>query len=169
MKCAVLCNGPSRIKYQPSPEYMIVVGCNIPWTKVDITVMLDTQIIDAWNKDRSLVDCKVIYSKQSWNHAKNIDSYFFGLHYHDDIEIDMNQHSAGHNAVEFCIKAGYTDIDIYGCDNYFDNLDASYTRQFIPLDSPNREWRHFETVKGWRRRWKTLKEQNPNNRLNFIK
>lgn len=169
MKCAVLCNGPSRIKYQPSPEYKLVVGCNIPWTKVDISVILDKQVIDVWNKDRTLIDCKVIYSKQSWEYAKSIDDFFFDMYYMSDIKIDLNHHSAGHNAVEWCIKQGYNDIDIFGCDNYFDNIDASYTRQFIPLNSPNRELRHYETVKGWRIRWKNIKEQNPNVRLNFIK
>ena len=39
MKGAVVANGPSRTRFNSSDGYNYTIGCNIPWTKVDSTVI----------------------------------------------------------------------------------------------------------------------------------
>jgi len=168
LKCAVLCNGPSRKSYTPSAEYDYVIGCNIPWTDVDSTVILDKLLVDVWNKERSLIQCKVYFSEQTWAYAKSIDPVFFNQHFAGTLVTESHYHSSGHQAVELAIDLGYTDIDVYGCDAYFNtrNFD-SFTREFIPLDSPNQVLRAVDKMTGWKVRWSTIIRTNPKVKLNF--
>jgi hypothetical protein len=63
MKCAVLCNGPSRFDYQPSTEYDYVIGCNVPWTDVDATVIVDEVVVERWSKQPDLNKLPAYFSR----------------------------------------------------------------------------------------------------------
>ena len=46
MKAAVVRNGPSRFAFQENLKYNYTIGCNIPWTNVNATVILDSNVIE---------------------------------------------------------------------------------------------------------------------------
>lgn len=51
MKAALLCNGPSRVAFKSRLGYNYVIGCNIPWTEVDSTVIFDVEVLNhMWEK-----------------------------------------------------------------------------------------------------------------------
>lgn len=170
MKAAVLCNGPSRVAYQPSDEYQFVMGCNIPWTKTDATVIVDDVVIIEWNKYRDLITTKAYMSREAWRKACELDKEFFEPYYAGEVTPGTHYDSSGHTAVRTLMKLGYTDIDIYGCDAYFKQIVDSYTSNFIVRDtSPNAELRKVERAKGWKVQWNIMKDDNPHVRLNFIR
>lgn len=170
MKGAVLCNGPSRIAYQPSDEYQFVLGCNIPWTECDATVIVDDVVIIEWNKNHSLINTDVYFSKEAWRKACELDQVFFSQYFAGEITHGKHYDSSGHTAVRTMIDLGYTEIDIYGCDAYFKRNVESYTSNFIIRDtSPNAELRKVQRAVGWKVQWDVLIGNNPNVKLNFIR
>jgi hypothetical protein len=75
MKCAVLCNGPSRSAYNPEKEYAYRIGCNIPWTKVDCTVILDPQMVKVLIKNNESLFSRISpKNNSSISRRKNISS-----------------------------------------------------------------------------------------------
>lgn len=170
MKAACLCNGPSRVKYQPSDDYQFVMGCNIPWTDTNATVVVDAVVVEKWNEERSLINTKVFYSVEAWRKACELDKPFFEQFYAGEVKHGTHYDSSGHTAVRTLINLGYTEIDIYGCDAYFTKNVDSYTSNFIVRDtSPNSELRKVERAVGWKVQWNIMKDDNPHVRLNFIR
>lgn len=167
-KAAVLCNGPSRSSFQSRIGYDLVLGCNIPWTDVDATVVLDEEVIKAWQKRLELIKCKVYYSRKAWDyfHRYKHERAFFMERSAGIVQVQPQYHSAGHVAVEKAINLGYKVIDIYGCDVMFADTIASYTRQHIPNNVRDDSKRH---IQGWRDRWNKIIESHPEITLNFIK
>jgi len=167
MKCAVLCNGPSRILYEPSTEYGFVIGCNIPWTKVDATVVLDEEVVREWAKNPDLITVPTYFSVKAWAETDGIKKRdFFRPFLIKTITPKYPYHSSGHNAVEQVIDKGYTDIDIFGCDSWFSSVGRSYTRTHIKQGGiVDGDMRHIE---GWRNRWKEIMDKYPEVTLNFI-
>jgi hypothetical protein len=167
MKCAVLCNGPSRVLYEPSTEYGFIIGCNIPWTKVDATVVLDEQVVRAWAKNPDLITVPVYFSVKAWAETDGIKKRdFFRPFLIKTITPKYPYHSSGHNAVEQVIAKGYTNIDIFGCDSWFSTVGRSYTRTHIKDGGiVDGDMRHIE---GWRNRWKEIMDKHPEVTLNFI-
>jgi hypothetical protein len=169
MRVAVLCNGPSRISYQDRNLYDFVIGCNIPWTNVDATVVVDEEVVQLWHNNPSLIQSPIYFSEKAWVHATTIghrdssQAYFAGI-----LKVEQKFHSSGHNAVEVAIAKGATSIDIYGCDSWFANTAESYTRKFIQV-GPNEEIRKMGKVNGWRERWKKIIAKHPNVEITFIK
>lgn len=170
MRAAVLCNGPSKISYLGRDGYDYVIGCNIPWTKCDSTVIVDGLVVDTWNNDRNLVTVPVHYGTQAWNRARTLDEEFFSMYYKEVIDVDPTYHSSGHNAAEIMIRYGFMTIDIYGCDSWF-NGDASSTTHSIVIrpEGPNYPLRIKDRVVGWKIRWKQMIENNPKVTINFIR
>lgn len=169
-KAAVLCNGPSRISYGPSALYDYVLGCNAPWTRVDATVVLDIQMVKAWDQHRDIIKCPVYYSRQSYEFAVQLDKDFYEPFTAGVLNIQSHAHSSGHNAVELLIKQGYKKIDVYGCDAYFNQSRSdSFTRSFIPIESPNAELRAHSKMVGWKARWDQLLADNPQCEIKFIR
>ena len=167
MKCAVLCNGPSRILYEPSAEYGFVIGCNIPWTVVDATVVLDEQVVRLWAKNPDLITVPVFFSVKAWAETDAVKKRDFFIPYLIKmINPKYPYHSSGHTAVEQVIDKGYTDIDIFGCDSWFSKVGRSYTRTHIKdggvVDGDMRN------IEGWRNRWKEIMDKHPEVNLNFI-
>ena len=167
MKCAVLCNGPSRTLYEPSTEYGFVIGCNIPWTKVDATVILDEQVVRLWAKNPDLITVPAYFSVKAWQETDGIKKRdFFRPFLIKTITPKYPYHSSGHNAVEQVIDKGYTNIDIFGCDSWFSKTGRSYTRTYIKEGGiVDGDMRHIE---GWRNRWKDIMNKHPEVTLNFI-
>lgn len=168
-KAALLCNGPSRVSYKPSPEYCYVLGCNVPWTDVTATVILDKPLIEMWHNDHDLIKVPVHFGHKAWDEACRLDLQFFKDRWISTVATEPTNHSSGHTACEILISLGYTQIDIYGCDAWFNGSADSFTRQFIDISSPNREMRQAATMSGWKLRWKQLMESNPNVEINFIR
>ena len=145
-KVAVLCNGPSRSAYDPNTEYAYRIGCNIPWTKVDCTVILDPQMANLIASDRSLIDCKIYFSDNAWEHVKDksvFEDIFLGT-----IAKTKKGMSSGHLACMKMVELGYKYIDIYGADAMTtsdirsNNVRKSYTRKFLDSDGINRSEEH---------------------------
>lgn len=169
MKCAVLCNGPSRVAYKTPNDYDLVIGCNIPWTDCNFTVISDKALVDVWNANRDTIECDTYMGTEAAEYAKQLDYEFFNPKILGTLKIQSHYHSSGHTAVELAMKLGYNDIDIYGCDAYFGKNPDSYTRQYIPINSPNQELRAVDKMIGWRVRWQLLVDDNPQCRFNFIR
>lgn len=170
MKAACLCNGPSRISYEPSDEYQFVIGCNVPWTKTDATVVVDDVVIMKWNENRSIINTKVFYSVEAWKKACELDKPFFEQFYAGEVKHGRHYDSSGHTAVRTLIDLGYTDIDIYGCDAYFRRNVDTYTSNFITRDaSPNGEMRKVQRAVGWKIQWDLMRDDYPLVNLNFIR
>lgn len=167
MKVAVLCNGPSRSAYDPNKEYAYRIGCNIPWTKVDCTVILDEKVVRLWVADLDITDCPAWFSQQAWDHAKAegydiiLKDKFLGI-----IEKAKRGLSSGNLACLKMVELGYTDIDIYGADAFTCNdirsNTKSYTRNFLPPIEMNMS-------PDWRTNFNKMIANHPNVKFNFIK
>lgn len=167
MKAALLCNGPSRVAYRSREGYDYVIGCNIPWTDVDSTVVLDKEVIDKWAKQPDLIQVPTHFSVDAWRHTDAIKKrYIFRPYLLGLITPKYPYHSSGHNAAEILIKMGYNQIDIYGCDSWFSDVTQSFTRTIITKKhSSDGSMKH---IIGWRKRWKEIMDNNPNVEINFI-
>lgn len=165
-KVAVLCNGPSRSAYNPDKEYAYRIGCNIPWTKVDCTVILDPQLVKVLVKDITLIDCDVYFSQAAWDYVEEVGavSLFNSL---GIIEKTRKGLSSGNLACLKAVDLGYTDIDIYGADAMTtndirsNNVSKSYTRNFLDSDSMNMS-------PDWRTNFNKMIKNHPNVKFNFI-
>lgn len=157
MNCAVLCNGPSRIAYQASTEYNYVIGCNIPWTKVDATVILDINVLENWK-----TPSKFYSSVAAWRELRERDrftEYFLGF-----VNTITDYDSAGHAACRKVLEMNPKVIDIYGCDSWFANNTDSYTHQFVDSRSDNMT----KNISVWRSRWYELMDSHKGVKFNFI-
>jgi hypothetical protein len=165
MRCAVLCNGPSRTDYEPSTEYGFIIGCNIPWTKVDATVILDDEIIYHLAKYPELI-IPSYFARKAWmltdgiKKRKLFEPYLIEL-----IDPNYPWHSAGHIAVEIMITKGFTEIDIFGCDSWFENTLESYTHKYSDTSASNVN----ACITGWKTRWNKIMIDSPEVKLNFIR
>ena len=167
MKCAVLCNGPSRSVYNPEKEYAYRIGCNIPWTKVDCTVILDPQMVKVLIKDTSLINCHVYFSQVAWDYVEEVgaSSMFKSL---GIIQKTRKGLSSGNLACMKAVELGYTEIDIYGADAMTtndirsNNVSKSYTRNFLDSDSMNMS-------RDWRTNFNKMIHNHPEVKFNFIK
>lgn len=165
---AVLGNGPCRKSFDTSKNYDYKIGCNFPWTKVDSTVILDTNVIVLWSRDQTLLDTPAYFSKKAWMITDEvklrpyINSHDLFLGFVDKEEND----SSGNVACKKLIEMGYKYIDIYGMDSWFTkdhngNLD-SYTRNFFPdKDGMNNSHK-------WKQSWMDTITRNPTVKFNFI-
>jgi hypothetical protein len=167
MKCAVLCNGPSRSAYSPETEYAFRIGCNIPWTKVDCTVVLDPQMVKVLIEDTLLIDCGIYFSQAAWDYIEEVkaSSLFNSL---GIIQKTRKGLSSGNLACMKAVELGYTDIDIYGADAMTtndirsNNVSKSYTRNFLYSDSMNMS-------PDWRTNFNKMIQNHPEVKFNFIK
>lgn len=165
MKVAVLCNGPSRVLWNGDSTYDLLIGCNIPWTSVDYTVVLDSEVVQVMLKDPSQIKYKIYFGHRAWSFIESIrkqkvfDQYSLGVRY-----VEKNYHSSGHVAAEIALERGATQIDVYGCDSYWSNDVSTYTRNFVDWYGTKVD----ETVAGWRSRWITMQQENPKVKFVFV-
>ena len=159
MKTALLCNGPSRVAFNSRLGYNYIIGCNIPWTKVDSTVVLDKEVLE---KMQSLN--RFYCSRNAWRECptKTRDKLIGYLVELFDPLVDYD--STGHAAARILLKLGATEIDIYGCDSWFANNTESYTHKYVDSRSDDMT----KNVSVWRSRWYDLMDKNPSVKFNFI-
>lgn len=157
MKTALLCNGPSRVAFNSELLYNYTIGCNIPWTKVDSTVVMDAEVLNKY-------DCYTRFysSRIAWRDCikkEKLIGHLIGLF--DSLpEYD----SAGHAAARILLQIGAKQIDVYGCDSWFDNTTESYTHKYVDSRSTDMT----KHVRVWKQRWEQLMEQHPEVTFNFI-
>lgn len=143
MKTAILGNGPSRILYNSENDFDLVIGCNIPWTKVDATILCDREIVDVIKNDFILIQVPVIISNIVYERMKEfrIVESFTIL----DVFKPKEWHNAAHYAADYLMTKEVEEIQIYGCDSIFENDLSSVTDEKIEkkMDSDRfiRQWR----------------------------
>lgn len=169
MKAAILCNGPSRVAFQEKVGYNYVIGCNIPWTEVNATVIIDGNVIHRWSKDLTLISCPAFFTTRAW---RTTDEVKIRKHIEDNnLFIDLMPdypefYSAGHVAALIMCENDYTELDIFGCDSMFEDTVESFTNTLIDDHNPDSE---KQRIVNWRKNWDKLKEEYPNVIFNFIK
>lgn len=157
MKTAILGNGPSRILYDPNNDFDFVVGCNIPWTKVDATVICDIEIVEILRTDFTLIQVPVIISTIVYEKMKEfrIEGNFTIL----DVFKPKDWHNSAHYAADYLMKKEVKEIQVYGCDSIFEDDISSITDKTVKKDM---DFERF--VRNWRKVWK----DKINNDMNFI-
>lgn len=161
MKAAVLCNGPSRILYK-NIGYDYVIGCNFPWTTVNSTMIMDIQVIKKWLKNKMPI-VPMWVSKHAWRSVHHTDRKIIGNNFLGLIEQQKEFDSCGHVALSKVIELGYTHIDIYGCDAYFEDIIDSYTHQYVT----NISSKLHKRMEDWRKRWDEIVQSHENININF--
>jgi hypothetical protein len=159
MKTALLCNGPSRELYQSDESYKYIIGCNIPWTRVNSTVVMDVGVLEKFDST-----CFIIVSRKAWlecpmKFRNKLIGQIIGM-FDPYPEYD----SAGHAACRKLLELGSTEINIYGCDSWFTNNTESYTHQYVDGRSVDMS----KNVSVWRARWYELMAKNSQVKFNFI-
>jgi len=157
MKTALLCNGPSRVVFDPNMEYNYIIGCNIPWTKVNSTVILDVNVLEQWKEP-----CSFFASIAAWRELRNRER--FVDYFLEFVNTIPDYDSAGHAACRKLLEFNPTVIDIYGCDSWFANNTESYTHQYVD----SRSYDMTKNVSVWRSRWYDLMANHPSVEFNFI-
>jgi hypothetical protein len=167
MRIAVLCNGPSRVDYTSSLGYDYVIGCNVPWTEVDATVVLDEIVIDLWSKTPDLITVPVYFSRKAWMYTDSIKKRsLFEPYLIEILDILPDFDSSGHNAVKCAIRKGASEVDVYGCDSWFEQTIVSHSHKYFKNLNPDDSAKH---VNGWRKRWKEIMDGSPDVKINFIR
>lgn len=140
---AILGNGPSRTLYNANNEYDFVIGCNIPYEKVDATVICDVEIVELLKNDFTLIQIPVIISTVVYEKMKEfrIVESFTIL----NVFKPKEWHNAAHYAADYLMTKEVEEIQIYGCDSIFENDLSSVTDEKIEkkMDSDRfiRQWR----------------------------
>jgi hypothetical protein len=173
MRAALLCNGPSRVAFKNKEEYNYVMGCNIPWTDVDGTVMVDIGVA-RYYATHDQPDYELFLNEVCWNTLKGfkrsgvkLTSYLLAENKLGRIiENAKPFYSSGHMAALELIRIGATEIDIYGCDSYYEDTVESFTWSLLPSHSSEKH--RAKQVIEWRKNWASIEGQNKV-KLNFIK
>jgi len=169
MKAAVICNGPSRFAFQESLEYNYVIGCNIPWIKVDATVILDGNIIHKWAQDLKLISCPVFFTTRAWRITDEVKirEYIENNNLFIDLMPDYPEHfSSGHIAALIMCENDFTELDIFGVDSMFKDTVESFTNTLVYDHNPDSEQ---QRIVAWRKYWDKLQNDYPDVTFNFIR
>ena len=169
MKAAVVCNGPSSVAFRDSLGYDYTIGCNIPWTRVDSTVILDGNVIERWSKDPWLIKCPVYFTTRAWRTTDEIKfrEYILNNNLFIDLMPDYPEfYSAGHVAALIMCENDFTHLDIYGVDSMFEDTVLSFTNTLVNDYNPDSEQ---QRIVNWRLNWKKLQNDFPDVHFNFIR
>ena len=169
MKAAVVCNGPSRFAFQENLKYNYTIGCNIPWTNVNATVILDSNVIERWSRSPELISCPAFFTTRAWRSADEVKFRNYILDNKLFIELIPDHpefYSAGHVAALIVCNKGYTDLDIFGVDSMFEDTVESFTNTLINDHNPDSE---KQRINNWRFIWNKLQNDFPNVSFNFIR
>ncbi len=173
MKAALLCNGPSRFAFKSKEGYNYVMGCNIPWCDVDGLTMIDVSVA-RYYATNELPSCQVFLSDICWNVLKGfrkdgikLTDYLISKNLLGAIvDTPKEFYSTGHIAALQLIELGATEIDIYGCDSYFEEVIDSITWQYVPSTASDKH--KAKQIIEWRKNWAFIQNEN-NIKMNFIK
>lgn len=167
MIAAILGNGPSHELYlQSSIKYDIVAGCNVPWTAVDFTVVLDTEVVQRWATEPDLITVPTYFSTWAWGETDAIKKRPFFEQYFKGIVKPLPEYdTSAHNACSILIKEGYKEIHVYGADVMKTDTIESRSHKLFKNHPPNNSKKH---ILGWRARWKTIVDDNPQTKVEFV-
>jgi len=157
MRVALLGNGNSRILFTQADTYDYIIGCNIPWRQVDATVVMDVNVLEKFKEP-----VRFYCSRNAWRELNKRDR--FTEHLIEIFDSLPDYDSTGHAAARIVLGLGAKQIDIYGCDSWFENNTESYTHQFVDSRSENM----VKHVSVWRSRWYELMAKHQEVKFNFI-
>lgn len=165
MKAAILGNGPSKAAYS-NIGYDLILGCNIPWTQVDFTVITDDLIVWKILRNPSLIDSASGIYLPSHVHrrlVKSKDAAAKSL-LNKDVRsfLRTGSTSTGHSAAQIAIHSGASSLWIFGCDSYFSNTVETCTPS-TSVSSPD------AYVQRWRKLWQEYVNLHPNVSFNFVR
>lgn len=169
MKGAVVGNGPSRTRFSNPNGYNYTIGCNIPWTKVDATVILDGNVIERWTRDLTLISCPAFFTVRAWQTADEykIREYIINNNLFIDLMPDAPElFSSGHVAAQIMCENEFTELDIYGIDSMFKYTVESFTNTLVDDHNPDSE---MQRIVNWRKNWEKLQSDYPEVSFNFVK
>ena len=169
MRGAVVANGPSRTRFNNTHGYSYTIGCNIPWTKVDATVILDGNVIERWSRDLRLISCPAFFTTRAWITADEykIREYILDNNLFIDLMPNAPEFfSAGHIAAQIMCENDFTYLDIYGIDSMFKDTVESFTNTLVHDYNPDSE---MQRIVNWRTNWDKLQNDYPKVTFNFIK
>jgi hypothetical protein len=169
MRGAVVANGPSRVAFTSSDGYSYSIGCNIPWTKVDSTVILDSNVIERWSRDLNLISCPAFFTARAWRSTDEykIREYILNNNLFIDLMPDVREFfSAGHVAAQIMCENDFTELDIYGVDSLFKDTVESFTNTLVHDHNPDSE---RQRIVHWRLNWDRLQNDYPEVTFNFIR
>ena len=160
MIAAILGNGPSRESYHSSTTtYDTVVGCNVPWTSVDFTIILDEEVVQRWAREPNLITVPAYFSEHAWRETDAIRKREFFQPYFKGLVKPLPEYdTSGHVACSLLINEGYKKIDVYGADVMFADTLESRSHEFFKNHPDTNSNAH---IKGWRNRWKSILDNNP--------
>jgi hypothetical protein len=167
MIAAILGNGPSRESYfQSKTTYDLVVGCNVPWTTVDFTVVLDEEVVQRWAREPDLITFPTYFSEHAWRETDAIKKRPFFEQYFKGIVKPLPEYdTSGHVACSLLIKLGYGEIHVFGADVMHTDTLESRSHQLFKNHPPTNSKKHMQ---GWRARWKTIVDDNPQTKVEFV-
>lgn len=169
MKAAVVCNGPSRFAFQENLKYNYTIGCNIPWTKVNSTVILDSNVVERWSRDLNLISCPAFFTRKSWMATDELKIRNYILEHNLFIGLLPQYpefYSAGHVAASIVCKNNYKELDIFGVDSMFEDTVVSFTNTLVDDHNPDSE---RQRIVNWRINWDKLQKDYPEVIFNFIR
>jgi hypothetical protein len=164
MKAGVLCNGNSRSLFSSADGYDYLIGCNIPWRQVDANVILDIQVVQKWYKQKDLINAPTYFSEPAWRETRFKERKFFEPYFLGLVKQLPEHDSCGHVACRKVIELGYTEIDIYGCDSWFEYNNESNTHQWVDSRSIDSK----KQIDAWRKYWNKIIDSHPEVKINFI-
>jgi hypothetical protein len=168
MKAAVLGNGKSRFLYTNPNEYDYVIGCNIPWTNVNDTVIIDEKVVEYLynNKEKYKYCHKTIFSRKSWTKIIELHAeYYFSPHITKIIEIEEGIDSSAHIALKYILSLDrFSTIHLYGCDSRWSNDTSSRTHQYVNNKPPDQS----TILSLWNSKWDSIIDQNMGIDIMFI-
>lgn len=153
MRAAVLGNGKSRFLFTNPKDYDIIIGCNIPWTYVDTTVIIDEKVVEFLykNKDKSSYCSNIIFSRKSWNKVLELEaeSYFLPT-LNSIVEMSEGIDSSAHIGLKYLLELGTIEtVHMYGCDSRWSTDISSRTHGYVSNKPPN----ELITISMWNTRW----------------
>lgn len=168
MKAAVLGNGKSRFLYTNPNEYDYVIGCNIPWTTVNDTVIIDEKVVEYLynNKQKYKYSHKTIFSRKAWIKIVEMQAeYYFSPYIASIIEMEEGIDSSAHIALKYVLSLNeFSTIHLYGCDSRWSGDMSSRTHQYVNNKPPDQS----ATLSLWNSRWDTILKQNMTVDIVFI-
>lgn len=166
-KCNILCSGSRRTLF--TKNNLPSIGCNIPYTEVDYIFILEYDVIDYYcNNLEKIGNSKIILREDSLHYAKNKPI----MNYIESVVSSINSdrltkfRSSGHYAAMYMIYKGFLELNIYGCDTWFDpeNHLNSYTDNFVSKPenlNPNNGYI-------WKQQWEKMITEYKKIKFNFI-
>ena len=168
MKVAVLGNGKSRFLFANPKEYDYIIGCNIPWTDVDSTVIIDEKVVEFLykNKEKHNYHQNTIFSRKSWTRVVELQAEtYFSPMLNSIVEMSEGIDSSAHIALKYALTFdNVSSVHVYGCDSrWIDNI-SSRTHHYVNNKPPNQA----ATVGLWISRCDDIIQGNKNVEIVFI-